>query len=115
MREGKWLAALALGLVLAAPAVAQQQSGGSILGFSNLNNLTNQIITPNSSNSPVPIAQPQTFTSPSGSLLKFFPTLSRRNNSKPMIGSSTFPTPDQLPGKDYLNAFRFQKPPRVQP
>lgn len=109
MRFGKWLGVLALGLGLAGPVAAQQRFGF----FTPITTLKNQVVpTPDTG---VPIAQPMTLPASSNSLTRFFHRFSGTLNSKPIRGTSTFPTPGQLPGRDYLKAFGFSIPPRVVP
>jgi hypothetical protein len=106
MRMVKWAAALVLGLGLAAPAFAQQ-----ITSFNGFNGITpgmivNQPI--DTSQSVVPIAQPETF-SHQFSLSNILPKLGLFSNQS-VMGQSTFPTPDGLPGKNYLKAFGYYRP-----
>jgi hypothetical protein len=109
MRLGKWLGVLALGLGLAGPAAAQQRSGF----LTPITTIKNQVIsTPDTG---VPIAQPMTLPSSSNSLTRIFHRFSGTLNRKPVGGLSTYPTPGQLPGKDYLKSFGFAIPPRVTP
>jgi hypothetical protein len=101
MRANRWLPALVLALGLAGAAQAQRAFtfGGPI------GPLQNQVI-----NTPVPnlpIASPQVLTGRTGfRLFNFMPHNSRMNNT-PVIGRSIFPTPKQMPGMDYLRAFKY--------
>jgi hypothetical protein len=106
MRTGKWAAALVLGLGLAAPACAQ-----TITAFNGMNGITpNMIVNQpvDTSQSVVPIAQPQLFTH-QFSLTNILPKLGLFSN-KSVVGMSNFPSPDGLPGKNYLKAFGYYRP-----
>jgi hypothetical protein len=46
-------------------------------------------------------------------LRDFIPHLGQFSNT-PRIGQSTYPTPDNMPGLNYLRAFGFYKPQPVQ-
>jgi hypothetical protein len=108
MRTGRWLAGVALSLGLTATASAQQRS---VFLMPSQGSIQNQVI--DTSNAGVPIAQPMTLPSSSNSLTRFFPSFNRLVNRKPIQATTVYPTADQLPGKDYLKAFRFQHPPRI--
>jgi hypothetical protein len=105
MRKLFWAAALLVGLATAAPASAQSRvllPIGSFNGTSTVNEVVDV------TKSGVPIAQPQTF-SRSFNLLNFLPNISSFRN-KTIFGQSAFPTPEQMPGADYMRYFGYHRP-----
>ncbi|HXG11947.1 MAG TPA: hypothetical protein VNK04_19480 [Gemmataceae bacterium] len=108
MRRWKW-AAVVLGLVLAAPAWAQRTV---TFGGVDPLKIVNQPI--DTSNSVVPIAQPQRLANVGFSLRNILPRVGLPS-AKPVIGRSLFPTPQNMPGANYLRAFHYQRPQPVKP
>jgi hypothetical protein len=111
MRTPIWLAGLVVGLGWAGPASAQWALtwGGPV------SPIVQQVV--NTQNVNVPIAQPQYLPSrsfSSMSLTQFIPP-AFTGNSKPVLGSSQFPTPAQLPGSNYLKSFQFRRQGPIQP
>jgi hypothetical protein len=103
MRASKWLAALALALGLAGQASAQQFFGFGILNTTNSNSSS----APTVVTSNAPIAVPQTGGGITNLRLRnFFPSFTRPSNEH-RIGVSQFPTASQMPGLDYLKAFKY--------
>ena len=108
MRTRLWIAA-ATGLFLAAPAWAQttNTSGGA-----NPTQIINQpVAIPGVGQ---PIAQPQILGSTSWSLSNYLPNIGLPSASS-IFGQSTFPTAANMPGKDYLKYFGYQKAVPIQP
>jgi hypothetical protein len=104
MRTGIWLAALVAASLLAAPASAQ-----TALGFGGADP-TQRV------NVPVAIpnmTQPQTTGFLGFSLSSFLPKIGFPLG-RPTIGQSTFPTPQNMPGKAYLQQFGYQRPQPIQ-
>src|SRR5438874_8054751 len=98
MRRALSLGALVLLTVVGSPAHAQRV--GPIV-FGGGADPTQLVFVPiDTSNSIVPIAQPQTRTGVF-KLLDFMPRIVFPN-SKPVIGQSVFPSQNQLPGAGYL-------------
>ena len=95
MRYGKWLAALVLALGLTASAKAQV-SPGSL-----------QFVPLSTSNSVVPIAQPQMFNH-TFSLANFLPNISSMFSSSPIIGQSQYPMTYQ-PDVSYFAPFGMRR------
>jgi hypothetical protein len=96
----------ALTLFLAAGASARAQVAGPLF-FGGGVDPTKLVFVPiNTQASVVPIAEPQT-RSTGFSLLSFMPRF-LLPSSKPVIGQSTYPSESQLPGADYLKAFRYR-------
>ena len=107
MRAGKWLAAAVLGLGLAGSAPAQSVNFDSF-GSNWAGGMVNQPV--NLSGSIVPIASPQYRpASTISSLLSYMPSTSSMTNT-PVYGVSIFPTPSQMPGTQYLQAFNYYRP-----
>src|SRR5205807_1432123 len=103
MRRALSLSALVLLLVVGSPAHAQRT--GPIF-FGGGADPTHLIFVPiDTRQSVVPIAEPQT-RSTAFKLLDLMPRISFPG-AKPIIGQSTFPSPNQLPGANYLKAFRY--------
>ena len=109
MGRGKWMGAVALGLLLAAPAWAQRAVN---FGRVSPQQIVNQPI--DTSNSVVPIAKPQTLDNAKFSLKNILPRPGLPG-AKPIIGRSDFPTQQNMPGYNYLKAFHFQRPLPVKP
>jgi hypothetical protein len=113
-REGErmptrlWVAAAA-GLLLAAPAWGQHAVS---FGGADPTQIVNQpIAIPGTG---LPIAQPQTLGATSFSLANYLPSISMPSASS-IFGRSSYPTAANMPGKDYLKYFGFQKAVPVQP
>jgi hypothetical protein len=107
MRISIWLAAVVVTLGVASSSRAQVT-----LPFGN-------VFTGQTQNVPItippntPIASPQQATT-HFSLSSFFPNFSFPLG-KSIFGQSTFPTPSQLPGRDYLRAFGYARPGPIGP
>jgi hypothetical protein len=108
MRTYLWLAGLVLGLCLAGPARAQSAVtfGPAIIGP-----IQNHVVDTRNVN--VPIASPMTVPNSQFKLTSLFPNLTRMSN-KTVIGSSKFPTPDQM-SKAAPNYFKPFQMYRAQP
>jgi hypothetical protein len=107
MRKGLWLAGLVLGLCAARPAAAQSAvSWGPQVG-----SIQNRVISTDTSQ--VPIAQPMT-RSFGFRLANLFPNVTRMA-AKPDTATTIFPTPSQLPGKDYFSVFGMHRPQPISP
>ena len=109
MRAKTWLPALALALGLAGSARAQRALtfGGPI------GPIQNQVVSTPVPN--LPIAVPQISPNRTGfKLLNFMPSQSM-TNSKPVKGFSIFPTAKQMPGADYLKAFKYGRGVPIMP
>jgi hypothetical protein len=107
VRTWTTFAAFALVLALASPALAQQAKG---FGGVNPTTIVQQPITTSSFNtsiSAIPLFDH------SVKLKDFFPSLGSFSN-KPVFGQSTYPTPDNMPGLNYLKAFGYYRPQPVQ-
>src|SRR5690242_14570963 len=107
MRAGKGLAVV-IGLALAGSAPAQGVNFGGFGSNWSAGNIVNQPI--EFSTSVVPIASPmyqpeRSFWNP----LSFMPRTTRMNNT-PVHGVSAFPTPNQMPGTQYLQSFNYTRP-----
>jgi hypothetical protein len=103
MRMWTWAGALVVALGLAAPAFAQRVGTIDPSTIINIPINTNQSV--------APIAQPQLFNRRTFSLADILPNISfGAMSGKRVIGMSTYPTADGLPGKDYLKAFGFHRP-----
>ncbi len=113
MRKRLWVAGLFLALVSAAPAPAQV-----VLNFGGANptKIVNQPIAVPGSTQPQqqPIAVPQQRSATGFSLSSIFGKIPFPS-PKLLQGQSTFPTPDHLPGKGYLQNFGFSRPAPVEP
>jgi hypothetical protein len=108
MRTRLW-AALAAGLFLAAPAWAQHAVS---FGGADPTRIVNQpIAIPGAGQ---PISQPQALGATSWSLTNYLPNFSLPSAST-IFGRSSYPTAANMPGKDYLKYFGFQKAVPVQP
>jgi hypothetical protein len=100
VRIHRYLAALGLALALAAPASAQ------LLGFfTPVGQVQNVPVSTEGWNAP--IAAPMTAPGPSA-LTQYIPGWSTFSNMH-IIGQSTFPTGNQLPGLTYLKAFGYRQ------
>jgi hypothetical protein len=109
MRQWKWAGMMIMGLGLAMPAWGQQSS---TFGGVNPTQIVNQPI--DTSQSVVPIARPQRLANAGFSLRNILPRVGLPG-AKPIIGQSQFPTPQGMPGANYLRAFGFQRPVPIQP
>jgi hypothetical protein len=65
------------------------------------------------SKSPPPIVQPQQLPARNTSLSAFLPK-PQMPRATPIMGLSTYPSQDQMPGAAYLKAFGAQVAPRVK-
>jgi len=102
MRRCVILSALALVLTVGSAAHAQRRGP-----FGWGADPTNLVFVPiDTTVSNAPIAQPQN-RSTGFSLLSFMPRF-LLPSAKPVIGQSTFPTPAQMPGADYLKGFQYR-------
>jgi hypothetical protein len=104
MRTRIWLAGVGGTLLLAAPAWAQ-----TALTFGGVDptKIVNQVIAiPDSA---MPIAQPQQAASTGFSLSNILPSI-HLPTGKGVFGQSIFPSQQNLPGKNYLKAFGYNKP-----
>ena len=107
MRTWTTLASFALVLALASPALAQQAKG---FGGVNPANIVQ-----------MPVAQPGATSSiatiplydHSIHLRDFIPHISPISN-RSVVGHSNYPTPDNMPGLNYLKAFGFYRPQPVK-
>ena len=121
-------AALAVGLILAGHAHAQvptnvhqvaSPGNGFDFGIGKLLaapvNLFTSLtgIGSSSTSSPPPIVQPQVLGQRNTSLSSFIPHPGMPRASS-ILGSSTYPSQDQMPGAAYLKAFGAQVAPRVK-
>jgi hypothetical protein len=111
MRTKRWLAAVGLGLALAAPASAQRiMNWGSPLTAtqSRVIDTRKAFLLGNDSNVPIAapyVMQPQAYRQ---SLTSFLPTTSRIS-AKPVHGTSTFPTHGQMPTfKSLIKPFQIR-------
>jgi len=111
MRRGLSLGALVLLLAVGSTAHAQRTGPIFFGGGADPTHLT--FVPIDTSQSVVPIAQPQT-RSAGFRLLDLMPRITFPG-SKPVIGQSTFPSQNQLPGANYLKAFRYGAVPPVGP
>jgi hypothetical protein len=102
MRTSAWLAAAALGLGLAGTAPAQSALTWGGTGTTRQYHIVGTDSTLSNASA---IASPQTLSSTSWSLTSFFHTPTPMTNQR-VRGSSQFPTYQQMPGTDYLKAFR---------
>jgi len=102
MRKSKWLPALVLGLCFAGQAPAQTLN---LFNFGTTQPIQNVPIDTSTAN--IPIAQPQTLPNAVGhKLASFIPGFTSFSNQR-VTGVSQFPTPSQMPGLDYLKAFKY--------
>ena len=114
MRAHGWLLGLGLGLALAAPASAQR----AYTWGTPVTKIQNRVVNTAKAasigyNSNIPIAAPYV-TSPQHtklSLSSFLPTGVGRISAKPTPGGSLFPTPNQMPNRNYLAPFQFRNGP----
>lgn len=104
MRNVCWLGALLVALAFVAPVKAQTRT---FLPFGGVSAQEVRSEPVDTSQVAAPIAQPQTF-SRTFSLLNFLPNISRFS-AKPVVGQSTFPSADGMPGKSYLKHFGFSR------
>jgi hypothetical protein len=97
----------ALIAVLAALAAAPTAKAQSILNFGGVDptRIVNKPIAV-----PEAIAKPQVVQSSGFSITKYLPKI-QFPSTKPVHGYSTFPTQDQMPGQEYLKAFRWTAAP----
>ena len=102
MRTSVWLAAVAAALGLAGTASAQSALTWGGTGTSRQYHIVGTDSTLSSASA---IASPQTLSSTKFSLSSFFHTPTPMNNHR-VIGRSQYPTYNQMPGADYLKAFR---------
>jgi hypothetical protein len=102
MRIGVWVASAFVGLLLASPCWAQAVTFGHV----NPTQIVNTPVITSSSTSA--ITPPQQTPNTGSSLFDFFPRFALPG-PKPVHGQSMFPTPDKMPGKDYLKAFGYQR------
>jgi hypothetical protein len=103
MRTRICLAALGAAFLLAKPAWAQT---AVTFGGVDPTKIVNQVIAiPDSS---VPIAQPMQASSTGFSLTGMLSKIQLPSAGK-IFGQSSFPTQQQMPGKDYLKAFGYRK------
>jgi hypothetical protein len=105
MRKRVWLAALVT--ALGAGRVAHAQQFGPVIGP-----LQFQVV--GTDDSKLPISGP-TLTSTKTTLSNFFSSIAHLNTKPVANVSSQFPTPAQLPDKNYFKAFRMQRPQRITP
>jgi hypothetical protein len=111
MRAKGWLLGLGLALALAAPASAQRAMtwGNPITAIQNrVVNTKKAFFLAGNSN--IPIAQPYV-TPPQHtklSLSSYLPTSVGKITAKPTHGSSTFPTPAQMPNLQSLSPFQVR-------
>jgi hypothetical protein len=105
MRTTVWWAAVLGAAWLAVPAHAQTTF---TFGGADPTHIVNQPVTvPGVAEQP--IAGPMQLSSIFHSLTSILPQVSFPS-ATPTIGHSTFPTPSNMPGKDYLKHFGFSKP-----
>jgi hypothetical protein len=107
VRTWTTFAAFGLVLALASPARAQTAKG---FGGVNPTTIVQQPITTSSFNtsiSAIPLFDH------SIKLSDFFPSLGSFSN-KPTFGQSVYPSPDNMPGLNYLRAFGFYRPQPAQ-
>lgn len=109
-RSWIWSAAAVAALTVAAPAWAQ------VVGFGGVNPVVvqNRPITTPDAVSQRPIAQPQVRQQSRFRLTDYLPRLVLPANN-PVHGQSIFPTPENLPNKNYLKAFGYQVPRGIDP
>jgi hypothetical protein len=108
MHTRSGIAAVAAGLLLAAPVWAQHTV---TFGGADPTHIINQPITIPSGG---PIAVPQQLGSTGFSLANLFPHISLPAPFA-IFGKSTFPTAANMPGRDYLKFFGYQKGVPVSP
>jgi hypothetical protein len=120
MRILKGAAALALGLALVGHAQAAGKprpttKAPTVFDFSlaKLFGPLGGTTTTSKPSGPPPIAQPVPVQPHNTSLTSFLPRITSMS-AKPVIGLSTYPTEDQLPGADYLKGFGLKVAPRVK-
>lgn len=101
MRTCLALGALLGVLLLAAPGRAQTINFGGV----DSTKIVNKPI--NIPASKLPIAQPQLQKTPGFSLAKYIPKITLPS-PKTVRGISQFPTPEDMPGTNYLHSFRWQ-------
>jgi hypothetical protein len=103
MRNLTRLTALALIPALASPALAQQAKGFGGVNPANIVQMPVAQAGATSSIATIPLFDHSIH------LRDFFPQISTFSNH-PVIGQSTYPTPDNMPGLNYLKAFGFSQP-----
>jgi hypothetical protein len=106
MRALIWLAGLVVGLCWAQSASAQW----ALSWLGPVGPIQQQVVDTRNAN--VAIAQPQVLPNrvfSSMSLTQFIPA-AFKGNSAPVLGTSQFPTPAQLPTSSYLKPFGFYRP-----
>jgi hypothetical protein len=109
MRIGIGTAAVFVGLLLAAPGWAQ-----TTVTFGGVNPAQIQnkpVVTPDVAK---PIAAPQLLPQNSFRLSRFLPKITLPAAGH-VFGQSQFPTPANMPGKNYLKSFGFSRPAPIQP
>ena len=107
MRKFAWFGAVALVLLLSGTSRAQNRRNFFNFFFgADPRDVVNVPIDTSMSN--VPIASPIQRKS-SFKLLDYFPSFDLIFPSRPTIGQSVFPTEGQMPGPDYLKAFRIRR------
>ncbi len=110
MRMRGWLGAFVVGLALVGPVSASSTSffgsGGSL---PNVPVNTSQVAVG------VPIARPQALTGRTGFKLRDYIPGFQTISNKRIIGTSTFPTAQQMPGTNYLKAFKYGRGVSVVP
>jgi hypothetical protein len=108
MRIPIWLAAVAVTLGLASSGRAQVS-----LTFGGVNPTQIQNV-PITVPDNTPIAQPQVMPSTGFTLTSLLPKISFPT-AKTLFGQSIFPTPQNLPGRNYLRAFGYSRPGPIGP
>lgn len=110
MRSWIWSAVAVAAVGVASPAWAQ------VVGFGGVNPVAiqNRPITVPDAVSQRPIAQPQTRQQNRFRLTDYLPRIVLPGNNS-VHGRSTFPTPQNLPGKSYLQQFGYQVPRGIEP
>lgn len=113
MRAWMWSAAAVAVLAVTAPVGAQTAGFGGV----DPTKIQLKPITVPDAISQRPIAQPQNlqpFLQTRRRLVDYLPRISFPVNA-PVHGQSIFPTPQNMPGKNYLKAFGYQRPPGIEP
>jgi hypothetical protein len=105
----KWItpAAFVLVLALASPALAQQAKGFGGVNPANIVQMPVGQAGATSSIATIPLFDHSIH------LRDFIPHISPISN-RPVVGQSNYPTPDNMPGLNYLKAFGFYRPQPVQ-
>jgi hypothetical protein len=110
MRSCKWAGAVVAALAVAVPVWAQVVTFGGV----NPVVVQNRPVTTPDVVSQRPIAQPQTRQQNRFRLSDYLPRIVLPSNN-PVHGQSVFPTPENLPNKNYLKAFGYQVPRGIDP